>query len=723
VRAGRTAQARGAYAVLQVDERRTPAHGTDFRSDLEGLRAVAVLLVISDHLLGRPFGGFIGVDVFFVLSGFLISGILLKEGERTGRVSIREFYARRIRRIMPAALLVLVTTTLAGWFVFTAGRAQETLQDAVWAGGFLANVHFADVGTDYFQEGLPPSALQHYWSLSVEEQFYVVWPVTLLLLFLAASRLRRLPVRRVIGVVAALTTLASFAWCVRLTDTAPTDAYFSTPARAWELSLGALLAVCAAGLMRVAEPVRAAASWLGLAGIAAAALVITPETAFPGYAAALPVGATALFLAAGNPRGGPGRTFLLGSAVPQYVGRLSYSLYLWHWPCIVLAAAYWGAEGFAYYVTAAALPALLAVLSFHVVEDPVRRSRWLSAKPEGYRRPTSADWYRANKRGLDVALVGSAATAFLIVGWLDVQQDPDAEPPTTLAVAEAQESTAAAALSPAEQRVATALELESWDGLDDVLDDLPSQVAPEWKPDGCINVVDENLDQCVYGDRAGARTAVVIGDSVAVSWMQGIRGALDDGWRIQMLTFGECPAPTVATARNTRTRGTEFKACTEHRAWTVEQVKRIKPDLLIASSQPTFAGRIVGIESYDSAANYAAWQRGMTETLRALKPHSGRMVVLAAPPKSGNLQECVTRRGSPRDCVLPLSRHWTGVSGAERAASRETGATYVDTQAWHCHERRCPAVVDGASVMWDGAHITWMWSRRLAPSLRGVLSS
>src|SRR5439155_4883168 len=210
---------------------------TPHRADIQGLRALAVLLVVLGHA-GVPFlgGGYVGVDVFFVLSGFLITGLLLAEAERRGRVSLVGFYARRARRILPAAALTLLVTDLAASHLLNFVRARQVLSDSVWAAAFGANVHFARQGSDYFAQGQPPSPLLHFWTLSVEEQFYLVWPA-LLALVLLASRLRRRPL---LIVVAGL-GLASLAWSVESTRASENAAYFSTFARAWELALGAAL--------------------------------------------------------------------------------------------------------------------------------------------------------------------------------------------------------------------------------------------------------------------------------------------------------------------------------------------------------------------------------------------------------------------------------------------------------------------------------------------------
>lgn len=216
-----------------------PAAG--FRPEIEGLRAVAVLLVVANHL-GWATGGFVGVDVFFVISGFLITGLLLSEAGRTGRISFVGFYRRRARRILPAALLTLIGTNLAAHAIFLAVRAHQTAVDSWWALGFLANVHFAANGTDYFRAELPPSLVQHFWSLSVEEQFYVVWPVVIAAVLLVSRRIRagRAVVRPAVFGALAVIVIGSFVWALHETGSAPTRAYFDTGARAWELGAGAL---------------------------------------------------------------------------------------------------------------------------------------------------------------------------------------------------------------------------------------------------------------------------------------------------------------------------------------------------------------------------------------------------------------------------------------------------------------------------------------------------
>src|SRR6187551_3349526 len=291
------------------------------RADIQGLRAVAVLLVALNHA-GIPFlkGGYVGVDVFFVLSGFLITGILLSQAQRDGYVSLTEFYVRRARRILPAAVLTLVVTSIAAHHLLNFVRARSVVEDSIWASFFAANIHFANQGSDYFAQGQPPSPILHFWSLAAEEQFYLVWPTVLSLVLFGALFGRRIRLRRSTGslpqrrpavrralIVIALAGIASLAWSIHSTSTSPDAAYFSTPARAWELALGAGLAVVASTARGIPARLQVVMGWAGLSAVACAAVLYSAGTAFPGYSALLPAVGAALVIGAGLGRQQPHR--------------------------------------------------------------------------------------------------------------------------------------------------------------------------------------------------------------------------------------------------------------------------------------------------------------------------------------------------------------------------------------------------------------------------------
>ncbi|MFG6475453.1 acyltransferase family protein [Microbacterium sp. P06] len=365
---------------------------TPVRRDIQGLRALAVVAVVLAHLIGWPRGGFAGVDVFFVVSGFLITGLLLRELSTTGRISLRDFYARRIRRILPAAILVLLAVAVAAFFVFNRTRADRTLWDAVAAFALVANWRFAAEGTDYFHAADAVSPLQHFWSLSVEEQFYLVWPglLLLLVLFLPAAARRTGAARGVVAAAALVIVAASGGWAMVQTAADPTVAYFSTATRAWELGLGALVAVAAPVLGRLPAALRWVMGWVGGAAVVWSFFVLDPDTMpFPAPWAILPVGAAVLVIAGGV--GGDPRQrhlFPLTNPISVFVGDLSYSLYLWHFPVIVFAAVLLPVGAEATPVIAAAI-VVLSVSAYFLVEQPLHRSPWLRRK--GGREAVSAD--------------------------------------------------------------------------------------------------------------------------------------------------------------------------------------------------------------------------------------------------------------------------------------------------------------------------------------------
>lgn len=356
--------------------------GRRFRPDIEGLRAIAVGLVLVFHAYGAPLrGGFVGVDVFFVISGFLITDILLREHSKTGRVSILGFYGRRVRRILPASALVVAATVIGAYYFLGFLTGNDVAVDAKWTAVFAANVHFGFVGTDYFGSRLPPSPLLHMWSLGVEEQFYVVWPGLFLALALIVrgTRHRHALAASLVAIIA-----ASFAWSVFQTGTDPTWAYFSPFTRACELGLGALIAVLAPAINRRLKPHWAAEVFAacGLAGIASSAMLLNSSTPYPGAVIAWPVVSAALVIAAGCT---DIRTFVercLSLRPVQWFGARSYSLYLWHWPILTIAAQYMVRHLSGWQTTGLLLLTISAsTLSYRLVENPVRRARSLTARP------------------------------------------------------------------------------------------------------------------------------------------------------------------------------------------------------------------------------------------------------------------------------------------------------------------------------------------------------
>ncbi|WP_157547825.1 acyltransferase [Micromonospora sp. ATCC 39149] len=353
---------------------------TRFRGDIEGIRAVAVVMVMLFHA-GVPAlsGGFAGVDVFFVISGYLITTQLLSEQNRTGSVALIDFYARRAKRLLPAANVLLLTAAVFVFLMVPRGRWGQIGGDIVAAVAYLLNWRLAERFT-HPDPTMPPSPVQHFWSLAVEEQYYLIWPL-LILLAVALAKVSGARLKPVLATALGLLAAGSLAWSVTTTVGAQSPAFFQTTSRIWELAVGAGVAMSVGAWARLPKPVAVVLGWAGLAAVLVTCLLFTPMMDFPGYTAALPVLGTAAVIAAGcaATRGGVGT--LLGIAPLRWVGALSYSLYLWHWPMLAIAATYWGPLSMSTGLLVIALSIIPAWLTFHFVENRIRYSRRVSQSP------------------------------------------------------------------------------------------------------------------------------------------------------------------------------------------------------------------------------------------------------------------------------------------------------------------------------------------------------
>jgi peptidoglycan/LPS O-acetylase OafA/YrhL len=372
-----TDSAAGGGGGSAADDPGTLLGDRKYRPDVEGLRAVAVVAVILFHTQLASFtGGFIGVDVFYVISGFVITGVLLRKVEGSGSIGFGDFYARRARRILPAAGLVLVTTILASYHWLGFVRGAEVADDAKWCAVFLGNFHFLAIGTNYFSSQLPPSPLQNYWSLGVEEQFYVVYPLGLALSLILIPKLS---VRHKVMLFTTLLIGGSLAWNIYQTSADPYSAYLSSLTRAWELALGGFVTAGTQYWLRIHRYVGAALTWIGIGCILFAGFQYTSSTAYPGWAAVVPVVGAALVIVGGMSAGRLGVEIILGTFVFRWIGKLSYSLYLWSWPVLTIAEQETTktlTEGQKALTILASLG--LAGVTYALIENPIRHSKWVA---------------------------------------------------------------------------------------------------------------------------------------------------------------------------------------------------------------------------------------------------------------------------------------------------------------------------------------------------------
>ncbi|RBY77026.1 hypothetical protein DQ239_12740 [Blastococcus sp. TF02-09] len=645
----------------------------------------------------------------------------MRERGRTGRLSFRAFYARRARRLLPAALVTLAATTAVAWFIFLAGRFRETVEDVVWAGLFGANLNFARQETDYFAAGEPPSMVQHFWSLSVEEQFYLFWPALILLAFafpVAGGRHRRAgragvdPRTVALWVVLGTVTAASVAWSLHATASSPVTAYFSTFTRAWELGVGALLAVSATQLDRLPALLRATLAWIGLAVVVWSAFVIDGGTPFPGGAAALPVVGAALVLAFGATPGGPGTRWALGSAPAGFVGAISYSLYLWHWPVLITAGVLLTPASPVFYAATIGASLALATVSYYCVEQPVLHTNWLLSHRPVNRARARPVFRRALAVGLGATVVATATVVTVVLApW---SEGGDARAEAARAVAATNQDAASEGrppLTPLQEEIQRATFMTEWPAdLTPRLEDLDSYGTSVW-PGKCLLVNEEGLDDCTFGDPDAPQAAVLLGDSYAAAWVPGFQQELvPRGWSVVGLTDGDCPNITALTIRD----GEPNTMCAEHRDWAIEHIVQTRPALVVLSNRWK-------AELVDASADRATvYGQGLADIVRRLQPSGAKIVILSAPPGSADLRSCPTALNSPADCVNAPADTFDAQVATEQRVAAETGVRAIDPEDWFCVDDRCPSVVGSTALYFDGGHITGEWARRIAPQVVGA---
>jgi peptidoglycan/LPS O-acetylase OafA/YrhL len=670
-----------------------------FRADIEGLRAVAVALVLLFHAEVPGFaGGYVGVDVFFVLSGYLITRLLLRERELTGTIRLGEFYGRRLRRLLPAAGLVIVATLVASRFLLPPLMVAPTATDGLWAAGWLANVRFIQVGLDYLAGGGAESPLLHYWSLAVEEQFYLLWPA--LILLVASWRGRS--VERRVGWTLGVVVAASFVASVWLTRSNAVLAYYALHTRAWEFGIGAALSLAVVRGIAIPARARAALSWAGLAAIVGAGVTYTLATPFPGWTALLPVLGTAAVIVAGD-RGdevGAGRVLRLRPL--QVTGRLSYSLYLWHWPVLVLGGHAVG-RGLAGSERAGllALSAVLAWWTYRLVEDPIRRMRFLMVRP-----------VRSIAFGGAVVVATVAATLVVAV------TAPTLTGQGTVTV---------------DRPVASAQDLEELVASSTATTALPATLQPPltevdttrpaiYEDDCFAGWTDSSSADCVYGEPDAARTMVLFGDSHAAHWFPPLAALADEhGLRFVVLAKASCPSMDVVVGRGEDA----YPTCEAWRDHSLQRLAAEQPELIVFSNARTYPALDADRNALDTdrVAHLVAGQGRTIERTRELVP-GARIALIGSSARPGyDVPSCLARnlttitscQADPREAVA------VRLLGEQAELAAAHGVVFVDPTPWLCTEEACPGVIGEHLVYSDEDHLAVPFTESLAPILAPLL--
>jgi peptidoglycan/LPS O-acetylase OafA/YrhL/cellulose synthase/poly-beta-1,6-N-acetylglucosamine synthase-like glycosyltransferase len=688
--------------VLEVPEVRPPmdlrpeaAGVRRFRPDIQGLRAIGVLLVVLYHA-SVPYltGGYVGVDVFFVISGFLITGQLMREVERTGRIHFGHFYANRFRRLIPPAAVVLVTTVLVARQFGSPFQFKQIAMHAVYTAAYGLNYRLAHEGVDYQNAAGPESPLQHFWSLGVEEQFYFVWP----LLLMACLWLGRRHFKTVVtGVLLAVVATGVYLSVTVTASNAPL-AYFSLHTRAWELAAGALLALGAQRLSRQPAWLAVALSWVGLIGILATAFVFTDETPFPGSAAIWPVAATVAVIAAGCRKTAGSAEILLDRRPMQGIGAVSYSWYLWHWPFVILAPFLFKFQfGWGTNLQLMVLALWVATLSYWVIESPVRRTHlrkllWTSL---GLGMSATVAVVALIAMWTMPPLIGSGAAA------VTVSLDTGGLAAVQRAVVEGTQITSAPSnLTPTLEEAGKDQPVTSKNGchLDYTKIAIPSD--------------------CVYGDREDPkRTAILVGDSHAQQWLPGLdKAARDQGWKLYAWTKAACPLADITVFNTVLARN--FTECNTWRKEVIEKIKLTGPDLVIVSQSNSVPGDGVSDQQ---------WAQQTAVSLDLLQQADIPVVYVGDTPyHQESVPDCVALNLNDVGSCTVKRQYAAAYSGrGDRLAETLTAAhiAYIDPMDWFCGGEDCPSIVGNLLVYRDESHISTAYSYYLAPLVGRIFVS
>ncbi len=651
---------------------------TGFRPDIDGLRAVAIILVVAYHAGLPHFGsGFIGVDVFFVISGYLIMTQLDKELQATGRVRLATFWARRARRLVPAAAVTTIAVVIVSQFVYSPFHWQPVATEALATTFYVSNELFRRASTDYFAPALTSSPLLNTWSLAVEEQFYLLWPSLLVLTAKLASNGKhvgpgsaREHARRTRIVVVGTVMALSFLFSQQLLASNPQSAYFASLSRAWEFGVGAMLALLVASFRSWTPRRTRTIGVIGIALLVWAIATITEQTAYPGWAALLPVLATAAAIVAGAGHDLlPART--LGWRPLQAIGRVSYSWYLWHWPVMILGIRALGRDDVPTKTELVLFSLVPAYLTYRFLESRLRRAPALVA---------------SNRRTAAVML-SFVAVVSIAAGLLWIRGE-------------------SAMSDPYMQRLAAA-----------------RNDAPALPPACATNDVTVLQTSCVRGDPSGSSTVLLIGDSHAAEWLP----ALDEvgktqGLRIIASVQGVCPGVGDGYAGET-------PECATKIAGTDQLITDLRPSLVVMSNSVWYRGTLID-KSGDLLApddQAAGWQRGVEERARRVASYGGRFLLFQdTPSNTSDPNECLGRTRDMAGCQSTRA-YQESVQGPIRKAQADGLAaagsgTLFDPLPYLCGEDVCPLERDGRLVYTDQHHLTDATARSLAGPVGEAIS-
>jgi peptidoglycan/LPS O-acetylase OafA/YrhL len=634
-----------------------------FRPDLQGIRAVAILAVVAYHI-GIPgfSGGFIGVDVFFVLSGYLITGLLVREAGSSGRVSFRRFYSRRLRRLLPVSAVVLLVTLFISALVYSPLEMRSISTSAAAVALYVSNLLFASRTVSYLGAAtVGADPYLHTWSLAVEEQFYLVWPLFIAVLIWLGTRFR---VRRrlLIGGMVAM-ALVSFAMCDLLTDTHHAWAFFGSPPRFWEFAIGGLAALAPVSWF-TRNRVATVLTIVGAVLIAVPIVAYGASTPFPGNSTLVPVLGTVMILLAGSAgvEATVGRPLRTRTAL--WFGEHSYSWYLWHWPAIIFVGVLWPTAGIPLKSLAAVVALGASMMTYRYVENRVRYNGYLASRP---------------RKSIVIGLAVTGVCA-LIAGGAYMR-------------AEATTKTAA-------QAKFTAATNETINFVD------------------CSVVATAPRTKCGLGAADAKKTIVLFGDSHAAMWNATFdRIGREHGYRVLPLEMGSCPPADLRSFYDPPI-GRIYKECTSWREKSFKVISELHPDLVVFSSD---ANMYAGTPDHEAETGLTTtdWTKGIQQTASRINRFGVPFAMIADVPNPGfNVPDCLSRQQSAvigggscdfdRDVVHPASR------AAARAVERLRTGSVIDLNDQICPAKTCKPMRDGTVLYVDDNHLTSAFATTLS---------
>jgi len=675
--------------------------------EIQGLRAIAVLGVVLYHANFKWIpGGFLGVDVFFVISGYLISQLIVKEIASTGKINLANFYARRLRRLLPAAILVIISTIAVGKNLVSPVRYRDLGFDALSSIFYGSNYRFYLSQTDYLNIGEKPSLFLHFWSLAVEEQFYLFWPI---LLFIGWQFFKRFGVFLILLVA----LVSSFYYSFEITETDPLLAFYSLPSRVWEFALGALTFLVVSKISNIYRFIRFLFGWVGLSALIYSMLIIKDSQPFPGTVALIPTLATAGVIAASS-KGKFFCSFIITNPIFYGIGAVSYSLYLWHWPLFQLMGEVIGPEfNEINLIIYSVILTTLTVATYFVVEKPIRDYKRLAR-----RASYGFAW------GGAVSFI-AVLLALNIIGTLDGLTNPT----RSNLIAQTNSNSVVTSPSPTPSVVISenkelGLRTNYPKGTSTPID--LATVTKVYYDTSCQSKTkDINPKNCVYGDPNGSRNLILFGDSHATQWMPALNAiGLKNNFKITAFTKSGCPAANLSVLYEFKPgQYREYPECAIWRSNVIAELSALPNlDLIILAATSSYD------DGKDSKRNLDYWVNGYESTISNLQKYRDKIIILNDTPHPGSPSalDCLGKNlATPSNCDMSVSQTVDQINrlDALNQIGLQNSIPIVNPVPWLCNQSICPAVLDGIPAYVDASHLSAQMSEHLAPLLEQSILS